>query len=126
MLFLLLLGASMMDAAAYKGQKAYKMRCKVCHDSGNKMALVHTKKEWEKLFAQKGETLAHHHVHSPKVEMMLEKFHAQGVALKITPEKVDAYFENRTGGESYESSVRHLRDFFLEYARDSDSVPACN
>ena len=99
------------DAAVYKGQKTYKKKCKVCHGGGQNMAIKFTQKQWTKYFRKKGKRISSLHINNQRVADQLESFHRKGKAKKKY---------------RYSKMQRHLLDFFREYAKDSDSVPACN
>ncbi len=95
-----------LEAAVYKGQKAYVKKCRKCHGGGQKIAASKRMKEWKQLLnkKQKGAELAKIHLENPKAK------------------KSHKYFESK----KYRKNARHLRDFMIEYAKDSGNVPACN
>ena len=97
-------------AALYKGQKVYSKVCMQCHSDGE--AFVATKKQsgWVALMNQKGKLLANLHLKSDKFKK--EKKY----------KKNKAYFE----GKSFKKKSKHLKQFLIEYAKDSGNVPACN
>ncbi len=92
------------EAAVYKGQREYHKKCKKCHENGQEIAYSFKRKEWKKLMKNKGEGLAEIHLSSKKAK------------------KSWKYFRSK----KYRKKARHLKDFFLEYAKDSGNVPACN
>lgn len=99
---ILTLGLS--EAAVYKGQKVYVKKCRKCHGGGQEVAASKKKKAWKKLMKNKGQGLADIHMESKKAK------------------KSWKYFESK----KYRKRARHLKDFLLEYAKDSGNVPACN
>lgn len=101
---LLISTVSSVDAAAYKGQKAYMDSCKECHGGGQELALSKNIRTWEKIMDKKGEKLAEIHLSSKKAQDSHE------------------YFESR----KFTKDSKHLEDFLTEYAKDSGNVPACN
>ncbi len=95
-----------MEAAVYKGQKTYVKKCRKCHGGGQKVAASKRMREWKKLLNRKnkGSELANIHLENPKAK------------------KSHKYFNSK----KYRKRVRHLKDFMVEYAKDSGNVPACN
>lgn len=92
------------SAAVYKGQRVYQKRCKSCHESGFEIAAKYKKAEWEKIMAEKGVGLAQMHLNNEKADDSWR------------------YFKKK----KYRKKARHLKDFLIEYAKDSGKVPACN
>ena len=93
-----------LDARVYKGQKEYKKKCKECHDNGQELAYSKKKREWKKLMKSNGKLLAERHLKSAKAK------------------KSHKYFKSK----KFAKKSKHLRDFFVEYAKDSGNVPACD
>lgn len=106
MFTLLLLSVPALEAAVYKGQKVYVKKCRKCHGGGQAMAASKRMKDWKKLLNKKnkGAGLAKIHLENPKAK------------------KSHKYFDSK----KYRKRARHLRDFMVEYAKDSGNVPACN
>ncbi len=92
-----------LDAASYKGQRIYSKQCVKCHGRQDFIESK-TKKEWKKLLRKKGQKLAQIHLKSEKAQESWE------------------YFES----SKFQRKSRHLKDFLVEYAKDSGRVPACN
>ncbi len=92
------------SAAAYKGQRIFVRECKACHDSGQAMATSKKAKVWKQLFSNGGDELASIHLESKKAKESWEYFQSG----EFTPKS------------------KHLKDFMMEYAKDSGKVPACN
>ncbi len=92
------------EARVYKGQKEYIRKCKKCHDHGQEIAKSRKKRSWKKMMKSKGELLAKIHLKSRKAKHSWK------------------YFKS----SRYKKKSKHLRDFFLEYAKDSGNVPACD
>jgi cytochrome c2 len=90
-------------AAAYKGQRVYAKHCVACHGRqefiGSKIAA-----QWKVLLDNHGKALAKLHLKSQKAK---ESW---------------GYFKSK----KYTKKSRHLKDFLVEYAKDSGKVPACN
>jgi len=100
----MLISALNANAAVYKGQKVYVKECKKCHGTGQKIAKLMTKREWKRVLADGGMGLAQMHIKSKKAK------------------KSWRYFKSA----KYLKRARHLKDFLVEYAKDSGKVPACN
>jgi hypothetical protein len=61
-------------------------------------------KQWKKLMKKKGRGLAEIHLRNPKAK------------------KSWKYFKSKR----YAKKSKHLKQFLVEYAKDSGNVPACN
>jgi cytochrome c5 len=92
-----------LDAASYKGQKEYLRKCRECHGGGQAVANSKTVAQWSTLLESGGKGLADLHVKNEKAKDSVE------------------YFTGR-----YKKSYKDLKDFMVEYAKDSGNVPACN
>jgi len=92
------------SAAVYKGQRIYVKECRACHGGGQAMAASKRGREWKKMFNNDGEELARVHTESQKAKDSWE------------------YFK----GDQFGSKTKHLKDFLMEYSKDSGKVPACN
>lgn len=103
-LALTVLGLGSAEAAVYKGQKVYIKKCRKCHGGGLEVAASKKKRTWKKLMKNKGEGLAKLHLENKKAK------------------KSWSYFES----SRYKKRSKHLKDFLVEYAKDSGNVPACN
>ena len=92
-----------LQAASYKGQRVYSKRCVKCH---GRQDFIESKKkrEWKRLMKHKGQKLAEIHLNSPKAK------------------KSWKYFKSKR----FKRKAKHLKDFLVEYAKDSGRVPACN
>ncbi len=93
-----------LNAAIYKGQRAFVKQCVSCHENGQAFVAEKKIREWKKLMKKKGKPLADLHFKSE------------------TAEKSYKYFK----GKRYKKDSKHLKQFFVEYAKDSGNVPACN
>ncbi len=91
------------QAAAYKGQRVFSKHCAKCHGK-QEFIESKTRKQWKRLMRKKGEKLIEIHLKSKKAK------------------KSWRYFKSG----KFKRKVRHLRDFLVEYAKDSGKVPACN
>ncbi|QOP41066.1 cytochrome C [Sulfurimonas marina] len=100
----LILLFSTADAAIYKGQKEFVKKCVKCHDTGQNFVSSHKMRYWKKMMAKKGKRLAELHLENPKAK------------------KSWSYFKSR----KYTRKTKHLKQFLVEYAKDSGNVPACN
>ena len=92
------------EAAVYKGQKVYVKKCRKCHGGGQELAASRKQKEWIKMLKNKGAGLADLHLANKEAK------------------KSWKYFKKK----KYRKRARHLKDFLVEYAKDSGNVPACN
>jgi hypothetical protein len=90
--------------AVYKGQKYFVKTCVKCHDSGQAFVAEYKMKQWKKWMNKKGKALADLHLKNEKAE------------------ESHKYFE----GKAYPKQSKHLKQFLVEYAKDSGNVPACN
>ncbi|QFR49113.1 cytochrome C [Sulfurimonas lithotrophica] len=98
------------QAALYKGQKVYSKVCMKCHTNGEAFVSNKKQKEWNSLMKNKGKKLAELHLISEdfKKEKQYQKY--------------KKYFE----GNEFKKKSKHLKQFLVEYAKDSGNVPACN
>ena len=103
-LALTVLGLGSANAAVYKGQKVYIKKCRKCHGGGLEVAASKKKKSWKKIMKKKGEGLAEIHLQNKKAKGSWK------------------YFKSK----KYRKRAKHLKDFLVEYAKDSGNVPACN
>ena len=123
-LVLLILGLSgnTLSAAVYKGQKVYIKKCRICHEGGEKVATQKTMKAWQEYFQNKGANIAATHMDKPSVAKAISKLHAKGKARKLSKARLENYFLS----SKFQKKSRHLKDFLMQYAKDSGNVPACN
>ncbi|MCW8838720.1 MAG: cytochrome C [Thiovulaceae bacterium] len=98
------------QAAIYKGQKVYSKVCMQCHTDGESFVSNKKQKEWNSLMKNNGNSLAKLHLES-------ENFKKE-----VQYETYKKYFE----GSSFKKKSKHLKQFLVEYAKDSGNVPACN
>ena len=92
------------NAAIYKGQRVFVKKCLKCHESGQSFVSKYKMKKWKKWMKKKGEPLAKLHLKDKKAK------------------KSWKYFK----GKRYTKKSKHLKQFLVEYAKDSGNVPACN
>ncbi len=92
------------NAAIYKGQRIFVKKCLKCHDSGQAFVATYKMKKWKKWMKKKGKPLADLHLKSKKAK------------------KSHKYFKSK----KYSKKSKHLKQFLVEYAKDSGNVPACN
>ncbi len=101
----LILGVSLalspLSASVYKGHSLFKKKCLDCHGKAMEFVIAKTTQEWSDVLADNGEPL-----------YLMHKGNDQALI----------YFD----GNRYRKNVRHLRDFFFEYAADTGSIPACD
>ncbi len=100
-MFLNILPAS---AAIYKGQKVFVKQCVSCHEGGQTFVSEYKIKKWKKFMKKKGKPLAKLHLKDEKAK------------------KSWKYFKSK----KYTKKAKHLKQFVIEYAKDSGNVPACN
>jgi hypothetical protein len=92
------------NAAIYKGQKIFVQKCVKCHDAGQTFVASYKMKVWKKLMNKNGKGLADLHLKNEKAK------------------KSWKYFDSK----QYTKKSKHLKQFLVEYAKDSGNVPACN
>ncbi|WP_457746201.1 cytochrome C [Sulfurimonas sp.] len=92
------------DAAIYKGQRVFIKKCLKCHKGGQNFVSQYKMKKWKKLMKKKGRGLAKLHLKNPKAK------------------KSWKYFKS----SKFKKKSKHLKQFLIEYAKDSGNVPACN
>lgn len=92
------------SAAIYKGQKVFVKHCLSCHEGGQTFVAEYKMKKWKKLMKKKGKALA--------------KLHLKDKDAK----KSWKYFKSK----KFSKKSKHLKQFVIEYAKDSGNVPACN
>jgi len=92
------------NAAVYKGQRIFVKKCLKCHKKGQNFVNEYKMKHWKKLMKKKGKSLAELHLKSEKAK------------------KSWKYFKSKR----YSKKSKHLKQFLVEYAKDSGNVPACN
>ncbi len=104
LLTLTVLSLSSADAAIYKGQRVFVKKCLKCHDAGQSFVAEYKMKKWKKWMKKKGKPLADIHLKNKKAK------------------KSWKYFKSK----KYSKKSKHLKQFLVEYAKDSGNVPACN
>lgn len=92
------------SAAIYKGQKVFVKKCVACHDTGQAFVAKYKIRQYKKWMKKKGKGLAAIHLKSKKAQ------------------KSHKYFSSK----AYAKKSKHLKQFLVEYAKDSGNVPACN
>ena len=107
---ILLFSAVSSQAALYKGQREYMKVCMKCHLDGESFVSSIKKRTWKKNMKNKGIKLSNIHLKSSKFKE--EKKY----------KKYKKYFL----GKKYTKNIKHLKQFVIEYAKDSGNVPACN
>jgi len=90
--------------AIYKGHRVYVHKCSTCHTDKEAFVKSKTIQQWEKLMLNHGEPLKKLHLKSKKAKKSWGYFN--------TPE--------------YTKKSKHLREFLMEYAKDSGKIPAFN
>ena len=108
-LFLLFLSVfvlsfSPLNAAVYKGQRIFIKQCVDCHKGGQSFVAKKKMRTWKKLMKKKGKPLAQLHLKDKKAK------------------KSWKYFKSK----KYYKKSKHLKQFLVEYAKDSGNVPACD
>jgi len=92
------------NAAIYKGQKTFVKKCVKCHKAGQAFIAKKKIKTWKKLMKKKGQPLADLHLENKEAK------------------KSWKYFKSK----KYSKKSKHLKQFLIEYAKDSGNVPACD
>jgi len=93
-----------LSAAIYKGHRIYIKQCTNCHTDKEALVKSRTVKEWQVLLAGDGKALRDMHLKDSKAKSSLKYFNSS----------------------KYTKKLKHLRDFFKEYAKDSGKIPAFN
>lgn len=106
MLFLssVLMLSTISNAAVYKGQKVFVKKCLKCHETGQNFVASKNQDEWDRLLKSDGKQLASIHI---KDENATESW---------------KYFTSK----KFTKKSKHLKDFLVEYAKDSGNAPACD
>ncbi len=92
------------NAAIYKGQRVFVKKCLKCHESGQNFVAQYKMRKWKKWMKKSGKPLAALHLKNKKAK------------------KSWKYFKSR----KFTKKTKHLKQFLVEYAKDSGNVPACN
>jgi cytochrome c1 len=92
------------NAAIYKGQRVFVKQCLKCHKEGQNFVATYKMRKWKKWMKNKGKPLAQLHLKNKKAK------------------KSYRYFKSK----KYTKKTKHLKQFLVEYAKDSGNVPACN
>ncbi|MEA3229243.1 MAG: cytochrome C [Campylobacterota bacterium] len=92
------------EAAVYKGQRTFKKECVACHSNGQTFVVKYDTEYWENLMKNEGQSLREIHLKSQDAQDSKDYFNSK----------------------KYDRKVKHLKDFLIEYAKDSGNVPACN
>lgn len=92
-----------LNASVYKGQKYFQKKCLSCHGKALKFVTGKSYDDWQEYLSANGD--------------VLYKLHADA------DEAADSmsYFES----DKFRRSMKHYKDFFLEYASDTGNIPAC-
>jgi uncharacterized membrane protein YgaE (UPF0421/DUF939 family) len=98
--FIVIFSFDFLNAAAYKGQRVYSKNCASCHGTVEYVTSK-TKGQWISFLIKNGDKLAQIHLKSNKAK------------------KSWKYFKSK----KYKKKLKHLKDFLLEYAKDSGKVP---
>lgn len=91
------------SAAIYKGRISYTQECRSCHKKGDEITASKTQDEWQSIMQDDGLGLAKLHFSSKQTMKSWEYF----------------------SSAAYAKNSRHLKDFLVEYAKDSGNVLAC-
>lgn len=103
-IFILLISLSPVDASVYKGLKYFKQKCLHCHGKALEFVTHRSYDQWAEYLDADGGVLYDMHEKSADAVTAMEYFN----------------------GHKYRKSVKHFRDFFLEYASDTGNIPACD
>jgi cytochrome c2 len=91
------------SATVYKGQMVFSKNCVVCHTNAQEFIESKTKVQWKKAIGENGIGLVKIHLKSQKAKNSWKYFYSK----------------------KYTKKVKHLRDFLVEYAKDSGRIPVC-
>ena len=100
MLFIVI---SPLNASVYKGQKYFKKKCLSCHGKAMQFVTEKSYDSWLEYLDESGDTMHDIHEESDEAKASMKYFNSP----------------------KYRKSMRHFRDFFLEYAADTGNIPAC-
>ena len=100
---ILLIAIIPLNASVYKGQKYFKKKCISCHGKAMQFVTAKSYDTWLEYFDESGDKIYDIHGDSVKAKASMK------------------YFDSG----KYRTSVKHFRDFFLEYASDTGNIPAC-
>ena len=103
-LSIMILSLTSANAAIYKGQRIFIKKCLPCHKDGQNFIAEYKMRQWKKFMKKKGKPLAELHLKNKKAK------------------KSWKYFKSK----KYARKSKHLKQFLIEYAKDSGNVPACN
>jgi len=92
------------QAAVYKGQTVFFKECLSCHKDGQSVVASKTKAQWGELLIENGIGLSKIHLTNKEAKESWKYFYSK----------------------KYTKKVKHLKDFLIEYAKDSGNIPACN
>ena len=130
-----------LQAAVYQGRTAYIGFCKDCHGNGTKIAKKYSSDQWRTYLDKKGKALGGLHINSSKMGDRIAEQQANGLLPYTSVASIKEYFSNRseiilksmkrsekkaTKRRIFKYQARHLKDFFVEFAKDSGKVPACS
>lgn len=140
--YLLVLSVTTIQAAVYQGRTAYIGFCKDCHGNGTKMAKAYTGDQWRAMLDKKGVRMSRLHLdNADAIATKIAQKQANGLLPYSTLKTVKEYFQNKseiilksmsrsekkaTKKRIYKYQSRHLKDFFVEFSKDSGKVPACS
>ncbi|MDQ7045806.1 MAG: cytochrome C [Sulfurimonas sp.] len=97
------LAFSFLNASIYKGQRYFQKKCLSCHGKALKFVTEKSYNEWEEYLADDGDVMYEIHEDADEATDSMK------------------YFQS----SKYRRSMKHFRDFFLEYASDTGNIPAC-
>ncbi len=101
---LIFLSSMPLSGAVYKGQREFSKKCISCHSKPQEFISSLTIEQWEEQIGKDGEKLAKVHTSNEKAQESWKYFNS----------------------EKYKKKLKHLRDFLVEFAKDSGNVPTCN
>ena len=104
-LFVLIVGISTvsLNASIYKGQRYFQKKCLSCHGKALKFVTEKSYDEWAEYLEENGDVMYQIHEDSDEAADSMD------------------YFDS----SKYRRSIKHFKDFFLEYASDTGNIPAC-
>jgi hypothetical protein len=103
-LLIFIFDGSLLSAAIYKGYRVYVQECSKCHTDKQAFVKSKTIQEWSKLMANHGKPLKEIHLKNDKAKSSWNYFNTK----------------------KYTKKSKHLKEFLIEYAKDSGKVPAFN
>jgi len=99
---LFIFSTSTVYAAIYKGHRVYVRECSKCHTDKQNFVKSKTAQEWKDAMGKDGATLKTTHIKDTKLKDSWDYFNSN----------------------KFTKKAKHLKEFLIEYSKDSGKVPA--